>query len=242
MSKDKQTYEERTSLNSAISDTMPEILRPSGVRREKFRPYDFNAAVGDFIRAGRSLGSEFVIDRQNEFVMHNLVRWAHADPDFKCIDPLSRRQVKGRLGRGIYISGPTGTGKSWAMNVLARYCGWKMLRVAFGDKADFLSWKNINAARLCAAYSEDGSLDCMDMRILGIEDLGIEPRESTYMGSKLNVMSLLIADRGDRSDRLTFITSNIPMSEVANEYDERVASRLRQMCNYFELVGKDRRR
>ena len=54
-------------------------------------------------------------------------------------------------------------------------------------------------------------------------------------------MSTLIADRGDRSDRLTFITSNIPMSEIAKEYDERVASRLRQMCNYFELTGKDRR-
>ena len=225
--KDKQTYEQRTSLDTAIYSTMPEILRPTGVRREKFRPYDFNAAASDFIRAGRSLGDGFVIDRQNEFVLHNLIRWAHADPDFKCIDPVSRRQVKGRLGKGIYISGPTGTGKSWAMSALARYCGWKMLRVAFGDSVDFLAWRNINAARLCSAYSEDGSLDCMDMRILGIEDFGI--------------MSTLIADRGDRSDRLTFITSNIPMSEIANEYDERVASRLRQMCNYFELTGKDRR-
>ena len=117
-----------------------------------------------------------------------------------------------------------------------------MLRVAFGDKADFLAWRNINAARLCSAYSENGSLDCMDMRILGIEDFGIEPREVVYMGSRLNLMSTLIADRGDRSDRLTFITSNIPMSEIANEYDERVASRIRQMCNYFELTGKDRRR
>lgn len=239
--KDKQTYEQRTSLDTAIYSTMPEILRPTGVRREKFRPYDFNAAASDFIRAGRSLGDGFVIDRQNEFVLHNLLRWAHADPDFKCIDPVSRRQVKGRLGKGIYISGPTGTGKSWAMSALARYCGWKMLRVAFGDSVDFLAWRNINVARLCSAYSENGSLDCMDMRILGIEDLGIEPRESVYMGSRLNVMSTLIADRGDRSDRLTFITSNIPMSEIAKEYDERVASRLRQMCNYFELTGKDRR-
>ena len=99
--KDKQTYEQRTSLDTAIYSTMPEILRPTGVRREKFRPYDFNAAASDFIRAGRSLGDGFVIDRQNEFVLHNLIRWAHADPDLKCIDPVSRRLGKGRLGKGI---------------------------------------------------------------------------------------------------------------------------------------------
>lgn len=241
MSRDK-TYEQDISLGSVISGTLPGILRPIGVRREKFKPYDFNAATADFVRAGRSLGGEFVIDKQNEFVLHNLIRWAHADPDFKCLDPVSRTPVTGKLGKGIYISGPTGTGKSWAMSALARYCGWKMLRVAFGDSIDFLSWSNINAARICSAYAEDGTLDCMDMRILGIEDLGIEPRESVYMGSRLNVMNILITDRGDRSDRLTFITSNIPISMIANEYDERVASRLRQMCNYFELTGKDRRK
>ncbi len=50
--------------------------------------------------------------------------------------------------------------------------------------------------------------------------------------------------RGDRTDQLTLITSNLPMNHkrFVERYDDRVASRLNEMCNYFEIKGKDRRK
>ena len=57
-------------------------------------------------------------------------------------------------------------------------------------------------------------------------------------------MRSLIEYRGDRSDCLTLITSNLKLGgdKLLNRYGDRVASRLSEMCNYFEIRGADRRK
>ena len=82
------------------------------------------------------------------------------------------------------------------------------------------------------------------MLILGIHDMGAEPHESLYMGNRMNVMRHLLEYRGDQSEQMTLITSNLPMNhnKLVDRYDERVMSRLNGMCNYLMLNGKDRRR
>ena len=49
---------------------------------------------------------------------------------------------------------------------------------------------------------------------------------------------------GRRTDQLTLITSNLPMNHkrFIDRYEDRVSSRLNEMCNYFEIKGKDRRK
>lgn len=234
-------YIDRVSFAAALEAVEEELRKPRNIRRQKFMPYDQKEAMGLLERIGRTMGGEFTVDADNRFLYENLIRWAHNDPSFLCNDPSGKRAISGRTDRGIYISGPTGTGKTWAMRVLARYCSLMELRVAAGDKAMFLSWDNVRASRLCSAYAEEGTLQCADRDILGIDDLGAEQTETMYMGSRLNVLQSVLEERGDRRDRLTFITSNIPMSRLADRYEERVASRVRQMCNYFELRGQDRR-
>jgi len=80
--------------------------------------------------------------------------------------------------------------------------------------------------------------------MLGIQDLGQEPQESLYMGNRVDVVRQLIEYRGDRTDEITFITSNMKINGdvLMNRYGDRVASRLMEMCNYYEIKGKDRRR
>jgi DNA replication protein DnaC len=81
------------------------------------------------------------------------------------------------------------------------------------------------------------------MEILGIQDLGAEPAESLYMGNRAHVLRQILEYRGDFSDKLTLITSNLPINHqlFADRYHVRVSSRLNEMCNYFEIRGKDRR-
>jgi DNA replication protein DnaC len=64
------------------------------------------------------------------------------------------------------------------------------------------------------------------------------------MGNREEVIKRLLSIRGDRRDRITLISSNIPLNHklMTDTYGDRVVSRLEEMCNYFELVGKDRRR
>lgn len=57
-------------------------------------------------------------------------------------------------------------------------------------------------------------------------------------------MRQLIEYRGDKPDQLTLITSNLKLGgqKLLDRYGDRVASRLHEMCNYFEIKGKDRRK
>ena len=82
------------------------------------------------------------------------------------------------------------------------------------------------------------------MNIIGFQDLGSEPIESLYMGNRINVMRRILEYRGDQSDQITLITSNLPYNskKFVELYGDRVASRLNEMCNYFEITGKDRRK
>ena len=80
--------------------------------------------------------------------------------------------------------------------------------------------------------------------MLGIQDFGQEPAESLYMGNRLDVIRQLVEYRGDCSDELTFITTNLKMGgeKLIQRYGDRVASRLNQMCNNLEIKGLDRRK
>ncbi|MDD4154105.1 MAG: hypothetical protein PHT30_01675, partial [Bacilli bacterium] len=75
-------------------------------------------------------------------------------------------------------------------------------------------------------------------------DLGAEPEEANYMGNRINPLKTLLEHRGDYTDKLTIISSNhsINHQEILDRYGDRVASRLLEMCNYFEIKGTDRRK
>ena len=95
---------------------------------------------------------------------------------------------------------------------------------------------------ICDAYARAGSLVYyQSMRIIGIQDLGSEPRETLYMGNRKEVMREFLELRGDTPGRLTIITSNFNYATIRKAYGDRVWSRLHQMCNYVELVGDDMR-
>lgn len=57
------------------------------------------------------------------------------------------------------------------------------------------------------------------------------------------VMQTIIQERGDTRGLITLFSSNngIMDSETLSLYGDRGVSRLRKMCNYYELVGRDRR-
>ena len=61
------------------------------------------------------------------------------------------------------------------------------------------------------------------------------------MGQRVKVMQTIIQERGDMRGVITLFTSNNPIDDPETEklYGDRGVSRLKKMCNYFELIGED---
>lgn len=217
------------------------------LRRFKYAATDEQALqVVEAIGKKRSPG--FVLDEENRFAYLNFARWALGSSRMQALNPDTGEIIPGNLNRGIYIAGNTGTGKSWCVEVIREFCLAAGLRVLFsGDSSPRpLSWDNTHSGDITTAFATTGDVQHFKQaHILTIQDLGMEPQESIYMGNRWDVLRSLLEYRGDKcANCLTIITSNLKMGGelLSNRYGNRVSSRLREMCNYFEIKGKDRRK
>lgn len=218
-----------------------------GITRFQYPEFDTGAALRIVEAIGKARSPKFTIDNDNRFAYENFIRWCHGDPSMECIDPGTKSIVNGRLKRGIYIAGNTGTGKSWCLEIMLAYCIACGFKIKFVDDSvpRQLSWNNCRSDEICDAFAATGTLNVYKrLSIIGLQDLGSEPQESVYMGNRLDAIRQLIEYRGDRTDEITFITSNMKINgdKLAKRYGDRVASRLCEMCNYLEIRGTDRRK
>ena len=219
----------------------------AGFERFRVDNYDMNNALEVITAIGRTRSPHFVIDDENRFAHVNFIKWCHGDNTMKALDPITGEEIQGDLKRGIYIAGNTGSGKSWCLEVMLVYAQAWGFKIRFEEDKDArpLFWAINRADDICYEYLNQGEIHRFKkMQIIGIQDLGQEPKETLYMGNRLNVLQQLLEYRGDRGDQLTLITSNLRISSetLKRDYGDRVQSRLVEMCNYFEIKGKDRRK
>ena len=230
---------------SAILGRIQERGLFQAITRFQCVPVDMEMSLDVVETIGKARNPKFQIDNENRFTYENLIRWVHCDTEMKCLDPETKQETAGRLKTGIYIAGNTGSGKSWALEIMSAYAMVYNFQIQIGETKRCLYWHNIRTDAICDEYIADGSFEkYKKMSIIGIQDLGAEPAESLYMGNRVNVLRQTLEYRGDFTDKITLITSNLPMSHKTfiDRYGDRVASRLNEMCNYFEIKGKDRRK
>lgn len=219
----------------------------SGFDRYVYDNYDINHSLKVVEAIGKSRNRKFVIDDENRFAYENFIKWCHGDTTMKALNAVTGEEQQGDIKRGIYIAGNTGTGKSWCLEIMLAYvqaCGFQ-IKFSNDNAQRPLFWIINRADDICGEFSENGAITRFKkMSIIGIQDFGQEPKETLYMGNRLNVLQQLLECRGDRADKLTMITSNLRISsEILKEkYGDRVQSRLTEMCNYLEIKGRDRRR
>ena len=221
----------------------------AGFERYEYKHYDINSALQVVEAIGRSRNPKFVIDDENRFAYTNFIKWCHGDTTMRALNPLTGQEQAGDLNRGIYIAGNTGSGKSWCLEIMLAYSQAMGFVICFddgdGEVDKPLFWGITRADDICNEYIAKGEIQLIKKRaMIGIQDLGQEPKEVLYMGNRLNVLQQLLEYRGDRTDQLTLITSNLRISSdtLKRDYGDRVQSRLVEMCNYFEIKGKDRRK
>ena len=186
---------------------------------------------------GRKVCPAFRLDDDNRKIFENLRLWVEGRP-FTCWDQKGEYGHLGDIHKGVYLAGPTGTGKSVALDVMREYArAWGVV-VRMGCTVKPLAWRTCRADDICDRYAAAGSLSTWKSEtVLCIQDLGTEPMETLYMGNRVNVLRSVIEYRGDRRDQLTLVSSNYSMQKAGEIYGKRVGSRLAGMCNYFVLKG-----
>jgi DNA replication protein DnaC len=191
---------------------------------------------------GRRLCPDFSLDGKNGFVYRNIALWMLGSQETLAQDA-SGQIVRGDITRGLYLAGPTGTGKTLCMRVFHNFAKCLGLNYTIGDKLQYIDLNFYRADLICDDYAKEGDLQKFkQMPILSIEDLGSENQETLYMGNRRNVIQSILEARGDRPLQLTNITSNIPIEHLGDTYGDRVQSRAYSMFNYYILSGSDRRK
>lgn len=204
---------------------------------------------------GRQYTPLFTIDTDNFRAYTNAIKWLLADPTMEADHPNGNHTTPGDLSKGLLISGTTGTGKSLLLEILEALT--TILRPSIktyhkptytqgGETAGYqevpLLWKTYRADTITDEYQAKGDLDRFKQpRVIAIQDIGTEPAETLYMGTRANVMRQILEHRADDKGLITLATTNLTPDQFAKLYGERVRSRLFSMFNFLYLGGRDRR-
>lgn len=142
-------------------------------------------------------------------------------------------------GRGLYLWGAAGTGKTYTMCAVIRYY------ISKGLSVKRICWDKF-CLRLRNTFSSNQSelsliQPLIESDVLVIEDIGT----SVSMGGRetdfsLRTLLVILDDRMEHC-RATFLTSNKSIEEIQKSFDERIASRIQGTCEILKIAGKDKR-
>lgn len=155
-------------------------------------------------------------------------------------------------GQSLLITGPCGTGKThMAIGLLNEWCAEKLkispeidgekkiyqtrtalflstVELFYELKDTFGSGISETENKVLTKYAK--------VDLLVLDDLGAEKRSEWA-----RQVFYLLLDRRYRDIRQTIITTNLALEEIAEIFDDRVASRLCEMGQIITLEGEDRR-
>lgn len=186
---------------------------------------------------------KFVIDDDNRFTYENLFKWVTGDESLKSINPISGEVEQGSLTKGIYICGPTGTGKTMCLNIFRTFIDAIGAMVTIKGRGRYcLAWTTYFATDVSQMMQDYGTVSLLvnDYPVLCIQDIGSEVQTVSHFGTKSNAVEQIIQMRGEQNlNLITVLSSNYRIKGIP--YGSRIESRLCQMCNYYEIKGTDRR-
>lgn len=140
-------------------------------------------------------------------------------------------------GRGLWLFGDVGTGKTTLAMVVAKAALEAGHSVAIYSMPRLLN----EIRRTYEASSDDSYTDLLDrlaqVDLLHVDDLGAE-RSSPWVLEQLYA----IVNARYEAQRSMTITTNLSHEQLVEQVTPRTVSRLREMCEAIPILGEDRRR
>ena len=206
-----------------------------GILRYQYAPFQMPIALKKWQELVFELNPKFEFTSINKPIIEEIIKYAHGVP---C--RISRTEETD-ITRGLAAIGPTGSGKTTLFTVLQKYLKIDNVRYNwFGIEKSF-NFRIESAKSICGEYAQKGQ-EVIDTygsyTFLCIDDMGSEPKDSLYFGNRINVIGSIIEERYVQK-KLTHITSNFRLEDLRGIYDDRVYSRLSEMCNFFEYPDRD---
>jgi DNA replication protein DnaC len=182
------------------------------------------------IHTAKTLEPNFIMDEHFKTLIKAFSLYFWQDEAFE-------KEGYGSLQKGIFLTGNVGRGKTFLMNLFRINTRRQLKIISTNRVAD--TYQENGAEGLISTYADHHHYlihFCFD-------DLGAERTSVKHMGNELNPMERLILERYDHKKHyLTHFTSNLDAAQIEALYGTRVRSRLREMVNFFELGGDDRRK
>lgn len=196
-------------------------------------PYKMDIALSVIERIARSMEPNFVMTKEVEAVYARLIKWFHGDDTFM-----------GYLNKGLLLMGPTGTGKTLAMNVMLRYREIDNVIFCTNGKWQKLTYDIADVNVISKAFANnayDGISIYVTRNALCIDDLGYETGIHKRFGNAEDVIPFILGERYNRK-LLTFATTNFPLEKIEEQYDDRTYSRICGMFNFITMKAQDFRK
>lgn len=144
--------------------------------------------------------------------------------------------------RGLLFVGPTGTGKTFLSNCIAKALMDQGKTVLYlSAPALFQKLKNVRTAKFEVMNEEEETLRyIMEAELLIIDDLGVENITGSRYAEFLNILNAR-ATNDAKLNCKTIISTNMGFKELRDNYTERVVSRLVGDFLSIKFVGEDLR-
>jgi hypothetical protein len=139
--------------------------------------------------------------------------------------------------KGLVLWGDNGTGKTrWANHFARAKCrAAQEIVVSWRQHGSESALSFVSPCREYGAHLNHPGGDVL------IDDLGAEHTLNDF-GNKIEALADVIVDRYcwfSREMGKTYITTNLSPEQITKRYDDRIISRLYEMCTFIEFKGSD---
>lgn len=176
----------------------------------------------------------------------DVIRAAHVPETLVDADTEEGRDVfaLAKMGRGSFLHGPCGTGKTTAAAVAARLWTARRINPSPRDKAKFVTERELIDEAMDFRGEHTLTRSARMVGLLVIDDLGVSELSGKVKEVWVPTLTELI-DHRVANGLVTVFTSNMRLGELGGMWGgiagERLVSRIAGACNIRHMGGRDRR-